>query len=137
MEMEDDHQLVIQVTGEPAPRVWPPRETGWSDMPLGFRHRRWQNLSLRVGMMVADGDDQVLAELARAIGESVLEKTAGGPVAFSCRRFRPPELTSDSAIPARFEDAFDTLYTADIIRDTQGRVRVHKRVEATEAAPVR
>ena len=137
MEYEDDHQLIIELEGVEKPALYPTPEASWSSFPLGFREQRWRLLARRLGVLASEGNDDAVAELARAIGEAVFSATNSQHVVIRCRRLRPSELESD--VDYRLDDpaTYETLYSADILRDSQGAVRIHKQIQADEAAPVR
>jgi hypothetical protein len=136
-EYEDDHQLVIEVDGQAEPTLYPAPGQSWSWCPLGFRQHRWRMLAQRLGVLATEGNDEAIAELARAIGEAVFAQSDVTHLVLRCRRLRPSEL--NSAVDHSIEDqaTYEMLYSADVLRDQRGNVRVHKQIEADEVAPVR
>lgn len=137
MTFEDDHQLVVEVSGESEPRILPSATLGPDLESIGFRRQRWRTLAGRVGLHADDGNDQAVAEVARAIGESILSETDASGLVFRIRRFQPPALVGESPVPDALEESFQTIYEADVLLGPEGRVRVHKRVDDDEAAQVR
>jgi len=139
MDFEDDHQLAVEVPAQPA-RVWPPAKRGVLDPRGGFQRQRWLTLTRRVGMMVANEDDQGVAELARTIATDIFAETDAKQLVLSCRRYQPQDLMGpdDASLePQEIQARFETIYTADVILDESGVVRVNKRVSSTDAAQVR
>jgi hypothetical protein len=138
MEYEDDHQLVVEL-GEPAQTTpYPAPGQRWSGFPLGFRELRWRMLARRLGVLATEqNNDEAMAELARAIGQAVFAETQVDRFVLRCRRLRPSELDSD--VDRTVDDAatYETLYGADVVRDHQGVVRIHKQIETEDAAPLR
>lgn len=133
MEYEDHHQLVIEVASEEP--IYIPNQDGslWGER-LGFRQPRYLNLTRQFGLFAEEGNDQAMAELARAIGGSLMTKMGARQMVLRCQRLGPHPLdpVMDQGSPP-----IDTLYRADVIVDDAGVVRVHKQVDADEAAPVR
>jgi hypothetical protein len=94
-------------------------------------------LAQRLGVLATDGNDDAIAELARAIGEEQFAQTDTTHFVFRCRRLRPSELNSAVDHTIGDPSTYEVLYSADVLRDQSGRVRVHKQIEADEVAPVR
>ena len=133
MEYEDHHQLVIEVAGEEP--IYIPNQDGslWGER-LGFRQPRYLNLTRQFGLFAEEDNDQAMAELARAIGGSLMTKTGAKQMVLRCQRLGPHPL---DPVMDQGNLPIDTLYRADVIVDDAGVVRVHKQVNADEAAPVR
>lgn len=135
MEFEDNHQFVLNVAGDSTTPIWiwPNEQTSRFD-PFGFRMQRWLNLTSRFAVLVSADGDEALAELARAATTHFLVETQppSRRFEFLCRRLAPLERDPSVAPPERFE----VIYTADVWLDEAGIVRVQKRVNAAEAAPV-
>jgi hypothetical protein len=136
-EYEDDHQLVLEIDDQVL--VYPPTEETWGTSLLGFRQQRWRLLTQRLGLLATTGNDEAIAELARAIGEGAWPDGAAGarPLVFRCRRLRPAELNTDVDRPLDQESTYEVVYAADVLLDSQGAIRVHKQIQADEVAPVR
>jgi hypothetical protein len=137
MQFEDDHQFAVQLPGEPEAMVLPAGAIGPDLESLGFRRQRWRTLTQRTGLLAADGDDQAVAEVARALGETLFPQLDTRRFQFQIRRFQPPDLLGTAEVPEVFEESYETIYRADVLLDSAGKVRVHKQVEAAEAAQVR
>ena len=101
----------------------------------GFRRQHWYLLAQRLGILASDGNDDAVAELARAIGESVIGDDVPRMVV-RVRRLRPSELNSDIDYTIDDPATYVPLYSADVFADSQGAVRIHKKIESDEAAPV-
>lgn len=137
MEYEDDHQLIIELDGIEEPVVYPAKSRGSLNLWLGFREQRWRMLAQRLGVLVSDENDDAVAELARAIGSAVFADSESRHLVLRCRRLRPSELNSDIDYTIDDPATYELLYSADVLQDAQGIVRVHKQIAADEAAPVR
>jgi hypothetical protein len=136
MEYEDDHQLMIEMDGRDTPLLYPPPSRAIKDFLPGFHELRCRWLAQRLGILAFDQNDDAVAELARAIGQAVFAENESRHFVFTCRRIRPLELEGDADRSLDDDASYEPLYRADIIRDSQGVVRIHKRVETGEAAPV-
>ncbi len=137
MEYEDDHQLLIELDGVGPSLLYPNPQASWSGIWLGFREQRWRLLAQRLGVLANEDNDDAVAELARAVGEAVFAATDAQHLVIRCRRLRPSELETDVNYSLDDPATYETLYSADILRNSQGAVRIHKQIEADEAAPVR
>jgi hypothetical protein len=136
MEYEDDHQLVLQRAGQPELALRPLPAAGSWGAGRGFQGQRWQALGQRLGMFVANEADQAVAELARSVAAALpMDETS--QLRLECRRFQPPPLEGSDATSRGANAAWQTVYSADLVRDARGLVRVHKQIETGEAAQVR
>ncbi len=132
-EVEDDHFLEIQsVDGDMIGR-YPDPSTNETGRRGGFRYRRWLALMRRMAMN-AENDDY-LAEFSRSIGQNQLTDENPRMVLRLVRRM-PLDLSGPSEADEGGPNAYVSVYSADVWRDDQGVIRVHKRVQASEAAPV-
>ena len=132
LEVEDDHFLEVEsVDGDTLYRLPDPesRETG---LRGGFRYRRWLALMRRMAMNTQE--DEYLAEFSRAVGQSQLDDENQRIVLRLVRRMPLDLMNSDADVVG--PEAYVPVYSADVWRDDQGVIRVHKRVQASEAAPV-
>lgn len=132
MEYEDDHLLVVRIPDTGTVEIYPRQAGSLFGERLGFEHQRWRRLAQEFGRFSDGENDLALAELSRSIGQRALNAHDVERVVVESRRTWPRELESVQAPPDP-----QTLYTADVLRDINGVVRVHKRVAADESAPGR
>lgn len=133
-EVEDDHFLEIQSEeGSTIARVPDPnsRENG---LRGGFRYRRWLALMRRMAMNAENED--YLAEFSRAVGQNQLVGDENQRLVLRLLRRMPLDLAGPSDADAGGPEAYVLVYSADVWRDEQGVIRVLKKVQASEAAPV-
>ncbi len=140
MDFENDHVVEIELAGTPATVMRYPddagRGTGWRG---GLRRQRWRTLARHWASYATNGDDELLSELSAAIGRHVFATTEATRLTLRCRRRSPQMLISDppGATAADEIPPYETVYAADVIRDSAGNVRVIKQVAVQEASPVR
>ena len=84
----------------------------------------------RLGILASEGNDDAVAELARAIGDAVFSATDAKHLVLRCRRLRPSEL--DSGVDYSLDDdaTYETLYSADILR-RQPRCRADPQADSS------
>ena len=80
-------------------------------------------------------EDEYLAEFSRAVGQNQLDDEDERIVLRLVRRM-PLVLDTRFDTDVVGPEAYVPIYSADVWRDDQGVIRVHKRVQASEAAPV-
>jgi hypothetical protein len=139
MEYEDDHVIEVEWEGAQSVLRFPDDEGGETGWRGGFRRQRWRRLTQRMAAFASREDDTELAELSAAIGSHLLNAEGLGRITLRCRR-RPSQPLG--AVPGNLLDVderqpYQTVYAADVFRDSSGTVRVIKQVATQEAAPVR
>ena len=134
LEYADDHQIAIRTNrGDDSSEVvqlYPPSDVSLLGQRIGFEHQRWRRLAQEFGRFADQENDHALAELSRTIGRNFLNQNQVDRVVVEARRQWPRELDPNFPTPEP-----QVLDTADVLRDVNGIVRVHKRVAADEAAP--
>lgn len=137
LDLEDDHQIQVENPAGEVIAAWPTSELGSMGWRGGFRFQRWKNLSQRMATYVVAENDSAIAELMQDVGRLTMSQFDESRFVVRLRRRPPLELnrqvaTSDINRPAELED----VYVADVFRDEAGSIRVHKRVDTGEAAPL-
>lgn len=138
LEFEDDHVIEVELAGVPSQVMrYPDGEEGGTGWRGGFRRQRWRTLARRWAAYTTNGDDEALSELAAAVGRHVFGSTDATRLTLRCRRRPSQPLDHPPGVAVAEEPApYQTVYAADVIRDSAGTVRVIKQVAVQEASPV-
>jgi hypothetical protein len=139
MEYEDDHVIQIEWDGSQSVLHFPDDEGGETGWRGGFRRQHWRRLAQRMAAYASREDDTQLAELGAAVGRHFLTDEGPARITVRCQRrpSQPLGAASGSLLDVDERQPYETVYAADVFRDSSGTVRVIKQVATQEAAPVR
>jgi hypothetical protein len=133
-EVEDDHFLEVQTVDGATLGKFPDPEGHGTGLRGGFRYQRWLALMRRMAMNT--DNDEYLAEFSRAVGANQLDVDENKRLVLRLVRRMPLDLSGRTEAEEGGPNAYVPVYSADVWKDDQGVIRVHKRVQASEAAPV-